>query len=520
MTHRTLPRRVKSREDIQLDFQNSLKVSNLEKFIADHTKQFHDSIKKLRDSYKEYSEEEYQAAVQELADKLLKDLGEVAPQTLKNTVETVEKEEKKQFKERQSQSNAGPVTPGDPSAASNTSQPGPSTAPVSGDQGPAPPHSTGQQGSSAPENQNVPPPSGNTPAPIPGSTGSPNPNTQSGPNNLGRSQTNSTQQSFDFSHAGSEVTDGTSIYGDEGAQGPNGPFFPPQAQLTAELQQSVGTFVSQNFKGLIQPDDPEFLEMMKRSAQTIPNIRREYDLTPEEARELPKLALYDFVILCDDSWSMMPDENEEGEDRVTPLKATLGRLSTIATQIEPSGISIRFLNYTDDSTGWDNLKDNESIENKWNSMKGTWGGITQLGAKLNQKIIQPMVFEKMQMGKFKKPLIVVIITDGSPTGESQHAFKDAVIGCKQSKEVASYGEAVVVFIISRVGSDKYAERFLNGLQSDKELKEWVYCKKGQLPDEKSAIMKRAAAAAKAQRNKSYTKNLLQVFIAALKQQTS
>ena len=69
-----------------------------------------------------------------------------------------------------------------------------------------------------------------------------------------------------------------------------------------------------------------------------------------------------------------------------------------------------------------------------------------------------------------------------------------------------YGEAAVIFIISRVGSDKDARSFLSGLKRNKELREWVYCNMDRL-DDNSAVMQRAAMVGEAQGDREYAKKV-------------
>jgi hypothetical protein len=105
--------------------------------------------------------------------------------------------------------------------------------------------------------------------------------------------------------------------------------------------------------------------------------------------------------------------NKRGEDRIGTLKDVLRRVTEIATIIEPSGISIRFLNYRHDSR-FDNLTNMSFIKPKIDQVK--FHGWTRLGSVLDEKIVQPMVMKKVEAGTFTKPLIVVMITDGEVSG--------------------------------------------------------------------------------------------------------
>jgi len=104
----------------------------------------------------------------------------------------------------------------------------------------------------------------------------------------------------------------------------------------------------------------------------------------------------------DDSSSMKCDEQ-----CIPTLKDTLRRVAEFATILEPAGISVRFLNYNEDFNG---LVDAREIEEK--VAKVPFSGGTRLGEVLDYKIVQPMVIQKVREQKLKKPVLVVLITDG------------------------------------------------------------------------------------------------------------
>ena len=160
-------------------------------------------------------------------------------------------------------------------------------------------------------------------------------------------------------------------------------------------------------------------------------VTKEFGLRPEITPGVVKLAFYDFVILCgeidfliiivifhssramsrladarlDDSGSM----NDDPQSMPT-LQDTLRRVAHFATILEPNGISVRFLNYQGARGEFDDLKSAEEIERK--IAKVPFDGGTRLGEVLADDIVQPMIIEKVSKGIFRKPLFVVIITDG------------------------------------------------------------------------------------------------------------
>ena len=104
----------------------------------------------------------------------------------------------------------------------------------------------------------------------------------------------------------------------------------------------------------------------------------------------------------DDSLSMTFDEQ-----CIPTLKDTLRRVAEFATILEPTGISVRFLNYNEDFNG---LVDAKEIEER--VAKVPFSGGTRLGEVLDYKIVQPMVIQKVREQRLKKPVLVVLITDG------------------------------------------------------------------------------------------------------------
>jgi hypothetical protein len=107
----------------------------------------------------------------------------------------------------------------------------------------------------------------------------------------------------------------------------------------------------------------------------------------------------------DNSGSM----NEGG--RIQSLQDTLGCIATLATTLSPDGISVRTLHHDGDTDGqWDNLQTAEDIGKRMDRV--VWDGQTPLGTILSRKVLKPMVLDKARNGLLKKPVIVVIITDG------------------------------------------------------------------------------------------------------------
>jgi hypothetical protein len=96
-------------------------------------------------------------------------------------------------------------------------------------------------------------------------------------------------------------------------------------------------------------------------------------------------------------------------NRIMALQETIKNVAEVATVLEPSGMSIRFINSRDDGN-FDHLTDVDDIMKKVQRVE--YKGDTKLGTNLQLKVASPMVLEKANNKTFKKPLIVAVITDG------------------------------------------------------------------------------------------------------------
>jgi len=192
----------------------------------------------------------------------------------------------------------------------------------------------------------------------------------------------------------------------------------------------VSDFISKNLNNLYNRNDVSMEGLTHEAIVRAEQVTEEFGLGPEFTPQLIKLALYDFVILCgrhptsyssvevlsamaniviDDSSSMNTG------NRIRALQETLQAVAEFATILEPTGISIRFLNFERDK-GFDNLTDVNEVVRKAQMVH--YDGNTRLGQMLQQKVVNP-ILRKANSNVLKKPVIVAVITDGevSPTLE-------------------------------------------------------------------------------------------------------
>ncbi|KAI9769918.1 MAG: hypothetical protein M1840_003627 [Geoglossum simile] len=225
--------------------------------------------------------------------------------------------------------------------------------------------------------------------------------------------------------------------------------------------------------------------LAQRASARAKEVTSRWGLSEETTPELIKLALYDFVFLCDDSGSM------DQSDRKRLLLETLRSVALFATVLEPTGITIRFINHNTDDT-FNKMADVDDITRKVTLVN--FSGATKLGTELDRKIVQPMIIDKANKGILKKPIIVVIITDGEPNSEHERCIHNTIYNCKTSNAVKEYGDAAVVFLVCQIGDSEEATTFLRDLENDRSVGGMVYCSANRL-DELSRRVERGGGGA-------------------------
>ncbi|KID85680.1 transcription factor RfeF [Metarhizium guizhouense ARSEF 977] len=271
---------------------------------------------------------------------------------------------------------------------------------------------------------------------------------------------------------------------------------PPESP--AEYRTYINNFVTNNFPGF--PDlDISIDSLVNAAVAKVKSISEEYHLAPERAPGIVKLAVYDFVILCDDSFSMRKHKRK--------LKGTLIRLAKIASLLTPLGISVRFLNHTGENTNsLDGLLTINEIEQQFS--KVWFIGFSRLGTALNEKVVQPLIIRKAEAHTLRRPVITMVITDGQPSGEDSDTFKNCIRTCKHSPALQSYGPGAAVFLVTQIGNSNKANQFLRGLEDDETIKDFVCCSKEALDPQEELCRRRGNDAL-------YMGWLIELFLTAL-----
>ncbi|KAJ2991710.1 hypothetical protein NUW58_g2421 [Xylaria curta] len=222
--------------------------------------------------------------------------------------------------------------------------------------------------------------------------------------------------------------------------------------------------------------DPSHFRNLKKlasnAAKRAGTTAKRLGLTTTNTPDFDKLMLYDFVILCDDSSSMHRD------NRVQDLKTTLEEIAKIVNSIgfDRSGITIRFLNYPEDATGeFNNLTNLDEISKQVDKAYQRKRRGSELGGKLQSKVIEPFIKKPIDNGKFEKPIIVVMISDGQSTDENENTLKDVIKDCKKFLDDKQYRKGSVIFLLSQIGNSNTATELLEGVRNDEEIRDMVYC---------------------------------------------
>ncbi|PNH01564.1 hypothetical protein TSOC_012545 [Tetrabaena socialis] len=210
------------------------------------------------------------------------------------------------------------------------------------------------------------------------------------------------------------------------------------------------------------------------SSVSLLELSNAFRITAEVAIDLYQLALYDIVILADDSGSMTTDS------RIDELSAVVEKIAGVASRFDQDGMTLCFLN---DAKVSSNLR---AADVSSALQKVRFSGRTPIGSVLRQRILHPMVIKKMSHGHLQKPVLVITLTDGEPDSKD-----DLVKTLQEAKDFnLSTGSTCAAFEFAQIGTDPTAQRFLNELDvhpsignivdvtSSFELEEEEYAKAG------------------------------------------
>ncbi|KAI5479911.1 hypothetical protein MNV49_002469 [Pseudohyphozyma bogoriensis] len=223
------------------------------------------------------------------------------------------------------------------------------------------------------------------------------------------------------------------------------------------LQILQRTVTDQNIGAFYPQGSLEHIAQRICSSGAVTRLTSAWNLPLEPAMESVKLALFDTWFYLDDSASM-------GKSRQEELKRVLSRVAFAASLYDSDGVNVRWMNSKVEGNG---LTSEEAAMSMLR--KVSFDGRTPLGTELERKILNPAVVKPAQAGSLRKPVLIVAITDGEPTGESRHKLVDVIKHAKSQLERTRYGADAVSFQLAQVGNDKEARAFLEEIDSNYEI---------------------------------------------------
>merc|ERR1712225_110922 len=162
---------------------------------------------------------------------------------------------------------------------------------------------------------------------------------------------------------------------------------------------------------------------------------------------------------------------EENGERIDDLKLILSRVAYATSLFDEDGIQVRFMNSPDQGN---NIRSEQQVTEMISRTR--FSGLTPMGRELDNKILRPLVLQNARNGTLRKPVLVITITDGQPTGESSGDV--ARIIKNASDELARnprYGKGALAFQFAQVGNDLKAREFLSKLDEEPTIGDIIDC---------------------------------------------
>ncbi|KAF2801990.1 uncharacterized protein BDZ99DRAFT_577208 [Mytilinidion resinicola] len=209
-------------------------------------------------------------------------------------------------------------------------------------------------------------------------------------------------------------------------------------------------------------DNKEFMQDIAKKAVDLANDPTTDLGSPEVLPKTIKVTMHQQVIYCDDSSSMVTAKGT-AEKRWENQKSLALRIARTMTRILPDreGVALRFINQT---TNESPSLDLEGIGRALDLADPK--GNTPIGTTLRERILKPLVFNPLAVGKLKRPLLVSVLTDGGPTPEAPGTLASVIVECGNELERKGYPRDCVKFLIGQVGSSKAAFEFLDTLRDN------------------------------------------------------
>ncbi|MCJ1377011.1 hypothetical protein MMC17_000101 [Xylographa soralifera] len=268
-------------------------------------------------------------------------------------------------------------------------------------------------------------------------------------------------------------------YGQPG--GPQGGQYgapPPQQarpQQAGAYKQLLQSCIQENhLQTLYPPNDPRIDMYANKATTQVESLCQKWRVPREVGQDVVKLALYDMIIFVDNSGSM---EFEDGGERKKDLQLILARVAYAASLFDDDGIQVRFMNAAEaqiDPSRLNGIRTEEQAEAL--VMHAKYRGLTPLGTQLRAQVIEPLVIQPARSGQLRKPVLIIVITDGQPAGEPPKALEEALrYTAAELSRMPQIGKHACAFQFAQVGNDQGARAFLSSLDEQREFGDVVDC---------------------------------------------
>lgn len=204
------------------------------------------------------------------------------------------------------------------------------------------------------------------------------------------------------------------------------------------------------------PDSISLNNIASRAAQQVGTFAQQWRINTEVAPAIVQLALYQVILYIDDSGSMAFEEDGE---RIDDLKLIMSRIAFATSLFDGYGIQARFMHSTTEGNA---IKSHQEVDQLIKNTK--FSGLTPTGRELEKKILKPLVVRPANSRTLQKPVLVIIITDGCPTGERQDDVARFISNARTTLRHSYYGEGALAVQCAQVGHDPLAQRFLARLE--------------------------------------------------------
>lgn len=159
---------------------------------------------------------------------------------------------------------------------------------------------------------------------------------------------------------------------------------------------------------------------------------------------------------------------EENGERIDDMKLILQKAAFAASLFDSDGIEVRFMN---SSTQGNNVRTAQEVDQLIQHVQ--FKGLTPMGTQLKNKVIEPLLVQRARSNQLRKPVLIIIITDGQPAGEPEGAVFDAIKYASNELSRSPYGKGAVSFQFAQVGNDLKARAFLGKLDDEPGVGELV-----------------------------------------------